>query len=106
MTWLVTGGAGFIGAQVVHALHAAGEQIVVLDDLSTGVPARIADLEDVPFVRGSVQATSLVAKLLREYEIDGVVHVAAKKQPGESVDKPLLYYRENVGGLESLLRAM
>ncbi|SDS51414.1 UDP-glucose 4-epimerase GalE [Actinopolymorpha singaporensis] len=106
MTWLVTGGAGFIGAHVVHALHAAGEQIVVLDDLSTGVPARIADLDDVPLVRGSVQATSLVAKLLREYEISGVVHVAAKKQPGESVDNPLLYYRENVGGLESLLRAM
>jgi UDP-glucose 4-epimerase len=106
MTWLVTGGAGFIGAHVVHALHAAGEQIVVLDDLSTGVPERIAGLEDVPLVKGSVQATSLVAQLLRDYEISGVVHIAAKKQPGESVENPLFYYRENIGGLESLLRAM
>lgn len=106
MTWLVTGGAGFIGAHVVHALHEAGEQVVVLDDLSTGDPDRIASPEDVPLVRGSVQASSLVAKLLREYEIEGVVHIAARKQPGESVEKPLLYYRENLGGLESVLRAM
>ena len=106
MTWLVTGGAGFIGAHVVHALHAAGEQVVVLDDLSTGIPDRLAGLDDVPVVRGSVQASSLVEKLLRDYEIGGVVHVAAKKQPGESVERPLFYYRENVGGLESLLRVM
>ena len=106
MTWLVTGGAGFIGAHIVHALNANGEQVVVLDDLSTGVPARLKGLEDTQIVRGSVQATSLVTKLLREYEIQGVVHVAAKKKPGESVENPLLYYRENIGGLESVLRAM
>lgn len=105
MTWLVTGGAGFIGAHVVHALHAAGEQVVVLDDLSTGREARIADLEGVQFVKGSVN-TSLVAMLLSDYEIGGVVHLAAKKQPGESVEKPLLYYRENIGSLVSLLRGM
>jgi UDP-glucose 4-epimerase len=105
MTWLVTGGAGFIGAHVVHALHAAGEQVVVLDDLSTGREARIAELEGVQFVRGSVN-TSLVAMLLSDYEIGGVVHAAAKKQPGESVENPLLYYRENIGSLVSLLRGM
>jgi UDP-glucose 4-epimerase len=105
MTWLVTGGAGFIGAHVVHALHAAGEQVVVLDDLSTGREARIAELEGVQFVKGSVN-TSLVAMLLSDYEIGGVVHVAAKKQPGESVENPLLYYRENIGSLVSLLRGM
>lgn len=105
MTWLVTGGAGFIGAHVVHSLHAAGEQVVVLDDLSTGREARIAELEGVQFVRGSVN-TSLVAMLLSDYEISGVVHLAAKKQPGESVENPLLYYRENIGSLVSLLRGM
>jgi UDP-glucose 4-epimerase len=105
MTWLVTGGAGFIGAHVVHALHADGEQVVVLDDLSTGRESRIADLEGVQFVKGSVN-TSLVAMLLSDYEIGGVVHLAAKKQPGESVEKPLFYYRENIGSLVSLLRGM
>ncbi len=106
MTWLVTGGAGFIGAHIVHAMTAAGEQVVVLDDMSTGVVERLKGLEEVQVVRGSVQATSLVARLLRDYEVEGVVHVAAKKQPGESVENPLLYYRENLGGLQSLLRAM
>ncbi len=106
MTWLVTGGAGFIGAHIVHALHAAGEPVVVLDDLSTGSAARLAGLPDVPFVRDSVHATDRVTALLREHAVVGVVHVAAKKQPGESVERPLYYYRENVGGIESLLRAM
>lgn len=103
MTWLVTGGAGFIGAHVVHALRAAAESVVVLDDGSTGVPARIAG---VPLVDGSVHDTALVTRTLREYAVTGVVHLAAKKQPGESVERPAYYYRENVGGLASLLEAM
>lgn len=103
MTWLVTGGAGFIGAHVTHAMLAAGERVVVLDDLSTGVASRI---EGVPCVEGSVHDTEFVTGVLREHGITGVVHLAAKKQPGESVDKPLLYYRENVGGLASLLEAV
>lgn len=105
MTWLVTGGAGFIGAHVVHALAAADVQVVVLDDLSTGLESRLEGLEDVPLIRGSI-STSLVAKLLTDYEIEGVVHLAAKKQPGESVERPLFYYRENIGGLVSLLQGM
>src|SRR5918999_5877836 len=103
MTWLVTGGAGFIGAHVVHAMLAAGERVVVLDDLSTGIVSRIAG---VTFVEGSVHDSSLVASTLRTHEVSGVVHLAAKKQPGESVEKPLLYYRENVGGLTTLLETV
>jgi len=106
MTWLVTGGAGFIGAHVVHALREVAEQVVVLDDLSTGLAERLSGLDDVPLIRGRVQDTDLVIRVLEEYEITGVVHVAAKKYPAESVEKPLFYYRENIGGLESLLRAM
>lgn len=105
MTWLVTGGAGFVGVHVVHALTAAGEQVVVLDDLSTGLESRLEEIEDVSFVKGSVN-TSLVARLLSDYEIEGVVHLAAKKLPEESVAKPVYYYRENVGSLVSLLRGM
>lgn len=103
MTWLVTGGAGFIGAHVVHALRACAESVVVLDDGSTGVASRIAG---VPLVEGSVHDTALVARTLGDHAVSGVVHLAAKKQPGESVERPAYYYRENLGGLASLLEAM
>ncbi|MEU1435507.1 UDP-glucose 4-epimerase GalE [Streptomyces sp. NPDC005786] len=104
MTWLITGGAGYIGAHVVRAMRAAGERVVVLDDLSTGNPDRLAD--DVPLVRGSAADRALLDRVLAEHEVTGVVHLAAKKQVGESVEKPLLYYRENVAGLNVLLEAV
>ncbi|GAB3196363.1 UDP-glucose 4-epimerase GalE [Geodermatophilus arenarius] len=100
MTWLVTGGAGYIGAHVVLAMRAAGERVVVLDDLSTGDTDRVPD---VPLVVGSVLDGPLVARTLREHGVTGVVHVAAKKQVEESVRRPLHYYRENVEGLRVLL---
>jgi UDP-glucose 4-epimerase len=102
MTWLVTGGAGYIGAHVVAALTEGGERVVVLDDLSTGDPARVAG---VPLVRGSVLDQSLLERTMREHAVTGVVHLAAKKQVEESVRRPLFYYRENVEGLRRLLEA-
>jgi UDP-glucose 4-epimerase len=103
MTWLITGGAGFIGAHVVRAMLAAGERVAVYDDLSTGDPARVPD--DVPFVKGSVLDAELLRATLADLGITGVVHLAAKKQVGESVERPLHYYRENVQGLQTLLQA-
>lgn len=103
MTWLVTGGAGYIGAHVVAAMREGGMRVVVLDDLSTGDRTRIAG---VPLVEGSVLDRVLVERTLREHAVSGVVHVAAKKQVEESVHDPLLYYRENVEGLRRLLEAM
>ena len=100
MTWLVTGGAGYIGAHVVAAMRQAGEAVVVLDDLSTGDAGRIPG---TPLVVGSVLDGDLVGRTLREHGVTGVVHVAAKKQVEESVRLPLLYYRENVEGLRVLL---
>jgi UDP-glucose 4-epimerase len=104
MTWLITGGAGYIGAHVVRAMTEAGERAVVYDDLSTGIAERLP--ADVPLVRGSTLDADLVARTLAEHEISGVVHLAAKKQVGESVDLPLHYYRENVEGLRVLLEAV
>jgi UDP-glucose 4-epimerase len=104
MRWLVTGGAGYIGGHVVRSLQASGREVVVLDDLSTGRASVVP--EGVPLVRASVLDTDAVKDALRSHAIDGVVHLAAKKAPGESVERPLHYYRENVGGLESLLEAM
>ncbi len=100
MTWLVTGGAGYIGAHVVRALQGDGAEVVVLDDLSTGAADRV---DGVPFVQGSVLDRGGLRKVLREHAVTGVVHIAAKKQVGESMADPLLYYRENVEGLVALL---
>ncbi|WP_128381623.1 UDP-glucose 4-epimerase GalE [Streptomyces cavernae] len=104
MTWLITGGAGYIGAHVVRAMTAAGERAVVYDDLSTGIAARVPD--GVPLVVGSTLDGERVADALREHGVTGVVHLAAKKQVGESVELPLSYYQENVEGLRVLLEAV
>ncbi|MEU6116688.1 UDP-glucose 4-epimerase GalE [Streptomyces sp. NPDC047117] len=104
MTWLITGGTGYIGAHVARAMVAAGEQVVVLDDVSSGYPARLP--AGVPLVRASVQDRDVVDATLAEHGVTGVIHLAAKKQVGESVEQPLTYYRENVHGLTVLLEAV
>ncbi|GAA0453805.1 UDP-glucose 4-epimerase GalE [Streptomyces olivaceiscleroticus] len=104
MSWLITGGAGYIGAHVVRAMTGAGERAVVLDDLSTGAAERVP--EGVPLVVGSTLDRALLDRTIAEHEVAGVVHLAAKKQVGESVELPLLYYRENVHGLRTLLEAV
>ncbi|MCX5056680.1 MULTISPECIES: UDP-glucose 4-epimerase GalE [unclassified Streptomyces] len=104
MTWLITGGAGYIGAHVVRAMSEAGERAVVYDDLSTGIAERVPD--GVPLVVGSTLDGERVGRVLAEHDVTGVVHLAAKKQVGESVDLPLHYYRENVEGLRVLLEAV
>lgn len=104
MSYLITGGAGYIGSHVVRALRQAGETVVVLDDLTSGVAARIP--EGVPLVVGSTLDRALLDETIAGHGITDVVHLAAKKQVGESVEMPLLYYRENVHGLQTLLEAM
>ena len=101
-SWLVTGGAGYIGAHVVDALHQQGEDAVVLDDLSTGTRERIGH---ATFVEGTILDDELVRRTLRDNEIRGIIHIAAKKQVGESVADPLTYYDQNVVGTVTLLRA-
>ncbi|MFF0261467.1 UDP-glucose 4-epimerase GalE [Streptomyces microflavus] len=104
MTWLITGGAGYIGAHVARAMAGAGERVVVLDDGSTGVVDRLP--ESVTLVEGSASDRALLDRVLTGHAVSGVVHLAAKKQVGESVEKPLLYYRENIAGLGVLLEAV
>ncbi|MGW3096204.1 UDP-glucose 4-epimerase GalE [Streptomyces sp. NPDC001102] len=104
MTWLITGGAGYIGAHVVRAMTRAGERAVVYDDLSTGIAARVP--EEVPLVVASTLDGERLAQALAEHEVTGVVHLAAKKQVGESLDLPLHYWRQNVEGLRVLLEAV
>lgn len=103
-TWLVTGGAGYIGSHVVQALMASQRDVVIYDDFSSGLMRRVPD--GVTVVEGDVHDASTLAHTFRSHAIDGVVHLAAKKAAGESVDIPLHYYRENVDGLLHVLEAM
>ncbi|MEV0182773.1 UDP-glucose 4-epimerase GalE [Streptomyces sp. NPDC050625] len=103
MTWLITGGAGYIGAHVARAMTEAGERVVALDDLSAGVPERLPD--EIPLVTGSTMDADLLKRVFVEHGVTGVVHLAARKQVAESVAQPTRYYRENVGGLATLLEA-
>jgi UDP-glucose 4-epimerase len=102
--WLLTGGAGYIGAHVARALRRSGRPVVVLDDLSTGLARRLP--ADVELVRASVLDRDAVVDALRRHRIDGVIHLAGKKAVAESFAQPDLYYRENVVGLGQLLAAM
>ncbi|MEE1818103.1 UDP-glucose 4-epimerase GalE [Streptomyces sp. SP18ES09] len=103
MTWLITGGAGYIGSHVVKAMTEGGERVVVVDDLSTGDPARVP--EGVVLERGTVLDRAFLDRVLSEHQVKGIVHLAGKKQVGESVEKPLFYYHENVTGLRTILDA-
>ncbi|WP_167047176.1 UDP-glucose 4-epimerase GalE [Salinibacterium sp. ZJ454] len=104
MNWLVTGGAGYIGAHIVRALADAGIPSVVIDDLSTGHEAFVP--AHVPFVRGSILDDALLAQTLADHSITGVIHVAGFKYAGVSVQRPLHTYRQNVSGTLALLAAM
>ena len=104
MTWLVTGGAGYIGSHVVRAFGQVGLETVVLDDLSSGHRAFVPD--GVPLVEGSILDTDLVADTLVQHGVVGVVHLAGFKYAGVSVDRPLHTYEQNVTGTAHLLEAM
>jgi UDP-glucose 4-epimerase len=93
MAVLVTGGAGYIGSHMVLELVDAGEKVVVLDDLSTGF--RWAVPPEATFVAGDMGDQDLVARLVGEHGIDGILHFAAKIVVPESVADPLAYYLNN-----------
>ena len=102
MTWLVTGGAGYIGAHVVRAFAADGIDVVVIDDLSSGKAEFL--VEGVPFVEANLLDTDVVRKTLDG--VSGVVHLAGYKYAGVSVERPMHTYTQNVSAMVSLLNAM
>jgi UDP-glucose 4-epimerase len=101
-SWVVTGGAGYVGGHVVAALHAAGVGVVVLDDLSTGRADRLPP--GVRLVRGRIGDRGVLDDVLPGAA--GVVHLAALTSAPESVGSPLAYYRANVTDVVTLLGAM
>lgn len=111
MTTLVTGGAGYIGSHTAIALHAAGRDLVLLDDLSNSsriAVDRVRALtgDDVAFVEGDAADPDVLDRLFGEHDIDEVVHFAAFKAVGESVEQPLAYYRNNLGCTMALAQTM
>jgi UDP-glucose 4-epimerase len=108
---LVTGGAGYIGSHTVVELQSAGFEVYILDDLSNSAVSVIDSIENITgirphFLQLDLTIPGLVATFLDSVKIEGVIHFAASKAVGESVEKPLLYYRNNLGSLINLLSAM
>ena len=104
MTWMVTGGAGYIGAHVARALINADMDAVIVDDLSSGKTAFVP--EGVPFVHANILDKVALIQAMTEHGVTGVIHVAGFKYAGVSVQRPLHTYTQNVTGTVSLLEAM
>lgn len=103
MSVLVTGGAGYIGSHMVHALVDRGEHPVVLDNLCTGVRGLVA--EDATFVEGDVADIALVRGTIQDLEIEAVIHFAGSVVVPESVENPLFYYANNTAASRNLIEA-
>ncbi len=108
---LVTGGAGYIGSHTAVALLEAGHEVVSLDNYSNSSPRALERVQRIAgrpltTIEGDVRDAALLARLFAQHTFDGVIHFAALKAVGESVEKPLDYYDNNVGGTLALLQAM
>jgi UDP-glucose 4-epimerase len=101
MTILITGGAGYIGSHMVYELVDAGERVVVLDNLATGFDWAVA--KGTPLIVGDTGDQALVARVIREYDVDAIIHFAASIVVPDSVRDPLGYYRNNTVNSRALI---
>ena len=105
MNVLVAGGAGYIGSHTVKRLKEAGHKPVIYDNVSRG-HREVADILKVPSIIADLNDCAALERALREYQIDTVMHFAAYAYVGESVEKPLMYYDNNVATTLNVLRVM
>lgn len=111
MTILITGGTGYIGSHTILTLLNANHEVIVLDNLcnsSLEALRRVEQLtrKNIPFIQGDIRDSRLLDNLFSENNIDAVIHFAGLKAVGESVEKPALYYDNNVMGSLNLFKAM
>lgn len=104
MPVLVCGGVGYIGSHAVHQLAAKGEAVVIVDNLQTG--HRKALHPQAKFYEGDIREAEVLDKIFTENKIEAVIHFAANSLVGESMEKPLQYFNNNVYGMQVLLEAM
>ena len=103
MTVVVTGGAGYLGSQMVHAFVDAGERVVMLDNLATGFDWAVA--EGASLVIGDVGDQPRVTALIAEHRIDAINHLAASSVVSDSFRHPLSYYRNNTVNSHALIES-
>ena len=108
---LVTGGAGYIGSHTVIELIKAGYKAVIVDNLSNSKYESVKRVEKIvgekiPFIEADICDKDAIRKIFKEYEIDAVINFAGYKAVGESVQKPIEYYQNNIGGLLALVEVM
>ena len=110
-TILVTGGTGFIGSHTTVELQQAGYDVVIIDNLSNSNASVIDGIEKITGIRPAFEKVDLndfaaTEAVFKKYSIKGCIHFAASKAVGESVEKPLLYYRNNLNSLMNVLELM
>lgn len=108
---LVTGGAGYIGSHTVVELLDSGYEVVIIDNFYNSKPEAIENIKKITnknfaFYEGDVRDKNILRVIFNEHKIDAVIHFAGYKAVGESVEKPLMYYRNNIGCTLSLLEVM
>jgi UDP-glucose 4-epimerase len=107
-TWLLTGGAGYIGTHIADEFIRNGKSVVIVDSLYQGLESRITFLRakhgvEIPFIKCDIRDYNEIENVIREYRIDGIVHTAALKAVGESMEKPDEYFQVNLDATKELI---
>ena len=107
-TWLLTGGAGYIGTHIADEFIRNGKSVVIVDSLYQGLESRITFLRakhgaEIPFIKCDIRDYNEIESVIREYKIDGIVHTAALKAVGESMEKPDEYFQVNLDATKELI---
>lgn len=103
---MVIGGAGYIGAHVVRLLQERGDKVVVVDDLSYGTADRVGDSKLIQLDVADTAKRDVLLNAMVDEDVTAVIDFAARKQVGESVERPAWYYQQNIGGMANVMLAM